>query len=66
MKENKISLCSLAYNSQNYISQTLGNLKPYVDEICVLVDDRTTDNTVQLLDALGVRWEYLKWRHNFG
>ena len=66
MEEDKISLCSLAYNSQNYIPQTLGNFKPYVDEICVLVDDRTTDNTIQLLDALGARWEHLKWRHNFG
>lgn len=62
----KISLCSLAYNSQNYIPQTLGNLKPYVDEICVSVDDRTTDNTIQLLDMLGARWKYIKWRHHFG
>ena len=65
MEKDKISLCSLAYNSQNYIPQTLGNFKPYIDEICDLVDDRTTDNTIHQLDALGVRWEYMKWRHDF-
>lgn len=67
----KIALCSLAYNSHKYIMETIGNMAPYVEEVCVLVDNRTTDDSREIIGSMSmfcpeVKIKDYKWIHNFG
>lgn len=64
----KITLCMLLYNSGKYIPESIGNMFPYVDEVVVTVDTRTTDNTRDLLMAMGnkVKFKEYVWQHHYG
>ena len=35
------------------------------ERIIILIDDRTTDDTPKILDNLGIKYSYFKWKHNF-
>jgi glycosyltransferase involved in cell wall biosynthesis len=61
----KIALCSLAYNSERYIPETIGNMAGYVDEICVLVDSRTTDKSRDQLKDFKAKQKDYEWQHDF-
>src|SRR3990167_3539191 len=49
-----ISLCILAKNEEHCIQQAINSVKTQVSEI-ILVDDASTDNTVQLAQECGAR-----------
>jgi glycosyltransferase involved in cell wall biosynthesis len=46
-----ISMNMLVLNEAEYLAKILAYLKPNVDEMIVLVDDRTTDNSYQIAQA---------------
>jgi hypothetical protein len=60
-----IALCSLAYNSAKYIPESIGNILPFVDEVNILIDSRTTDKSRELLDNMGANYKDYAWQHNF-
>lgn len=66
----RLTLAMLTYNSGKYIPESIGNMLPYVDDVVVTVDTRTTDNTRQLLDEMNrktgkVRWKEYIWHHHY-
>jgi glycosyltransferase involved in cell wall biosynthesis len=66
----KITLAMLTYNSGKYIPESIGNMLPYVDEVVVTVDTRTTDDTRSILDkwindGYKIRWKEYLWKHNY-
>lgn len=66
-----IYLCMLLYNSGKYISQSIGNMLPYVDGIMATVDTRTNDDTKQILDkwikdGYKITYKDYQWQHHYG
>jgi len=65
----KIALCTLCFNSAQYIPEAVGNFMHYVDEVNVLVDNRTKDNSRELLKEFRkyciVRIKEYTWVHDF-
>lgn len=55
----------LAYNSEKYLPESVGNMVGLVDEIIVALDDRTTDNSRALLELLGATVKMYHWNHNY-
>ena len=62
----KISVGLLAYNSERWIPESAGCLQPYVDEVFVLVDSATTDNTERILDEMKINHARHVWDHSYG
>ena len=62
----KISVGLLAYNSENWIQDSAGCLRPFVDEVIVLMDDATTDKTeAKALQAGADKVIPFTWKHDY-
>ncbi len=62
---NKIGVGLLAYNSEPWIRNSAGCLQPYVDKLCVKVDNKTTDRTREILDEMSIPHSDFQWTHNY-
>lgn len=58
----KISSIILAKDEEHNIGRCIDSQKGPVDEIIVIVDDRTADNTVNILKEKGVTFEVSPWQ----
>lgn len=47
-KEIKLSLNMAVFNAEKNIAKVLDDIKDYVDEIVIVIDDRTDDNTYEI------------------
>jgi glycosyltransferase involved in cell wall biosynthesis len=69
----KIGFGILAYNSEKYIDQSFGCLLPYVDKHAVRVDEKTTDNTCEIVSKTTLEIPMLcvgtmkmfTWKHDY-
>lgn len=61
---NKVSLCMIVKNEENYLERCLNSIKDIVDEI-IIVDTGSTDKTVEIAESFGARVYYYKWNNNF-
>jgi len=61
----KLIHATLVRNEEHCISRMLDSVLPYVDESYVMVDDRTTDKTEDILKSYGCHIKYAKFE-NFG
>lgn len=61
----KISLCILAYNSERYVAESVGNMVGFVDEIIVALDSRTVDETYNILNNFVTKIVPYTWNHNY-
>jgi hypothetical protein len=68
----KIALAILAYNAQDYLVDDVHTMGPFVDEIRVALDSKTTDNSVAILKELReeighdkLQFQMFKWEHSF-
>jgi glycosyltransferase involved in cell wall biosynthesis len=59
-----ISLCMIVKNEERVLDACLTSVKPYVDEI-VLVDTGSTDRTVEIAQAHGVKLFHFPWINDF-
>lgn len=57
----KISSIILAKDEEKNIARCIDSQKGCIDEIIVIVDSRTSDNTVEVLKEKGVRYEVCAW-----
>ncbi|HEX2865734.1 MAG TPA: glycosyltransferase family 2 protein [Ignavibacteriales bacterium] len=58
----KISSIILARDEEHNIARCINSQKGCIDEIIVIVDSRTSDNTVNILEEKGVIYEVLEWQ----
>ena len=61
---NKISLCMIVKNEENYLPGCLNSIKDIVDEI-IIVDTGSTDKTVEIAESFGAKISYFHWNNNF-
>ena len=61
-----ISLNMLGLNEAEYLPKLLAYIKPFVDEIVILVDDRTTDNSYEIALAYADKVEKHTLNMDFG
>ena len=61
-----LSVALIVKDEQDYLPQCLHNVKGEVDEIIVLVDDRTTDKTEEIAKEAGAKVSKFKWTDDFG
>ncbi len=59
-----LSLCMIVKNEERVLDACLTSVKPHVDEI-VLVDTGSTDNTVEIAKAHGVKLRHFPWCDDF-
>ena len=45
----KISVCMVVYNEAKVIARCLDSLKDVVDEIVIVMDGKSTDNTYEII-----------------
>lgn len=57
----KISSITIARNEENNIARCIKSLSGCIDEIVVIVDDSTTDNTLQIAHSLGAVCRVSPW-----
>ncbi len=60
----KISQCMIVKNEEHNLQTSLGNLKGIVHEQ-IVVDTGSTDNTVEVAQALGATVYHFEWIHDF-
>lgn len=60
----KISLAMIVYNEEELLPTTLGNIRPWVDEI-VITDTGSTDATVAIAKSFGARVVKHTWKKDF-
>ena len=53
------TLVVLAYNEEKYIKKTILELIEHFDTV-IVVDDKSSDNTVTILEALSTKYNNLK------
>jgi len=56
-----ISACIVALNEEKMIGECIESLKPFADEIVVVIDSRSSDNTLQVCEECGVRVVCHEW-----
>lgn len=61
---NKISLCMIVKNEEEYLPGCLNSIKDVVDEI-IIVDTGSTDKTVEIAKSFGAKIYYYQWNNNF-
>ncbi len=63
VSEKKISSIVIAKNEERNILRCLESQSSCIDDIVVIIDDSTTDNTVNIVKSFGkVNFEIVKWR----
>jgi glycosyltransferase involved in cell wall biosynthesis len=63
MKGNiKISSIIIAKDEEKNIGRCIDSLRQCIDEIIVIIDDRTSDNTVEIVRSKGVVFEVSPWQ----
>lgn len=60
----KISQCMIVKNEAHNLQRSLGNLRGIVDEQ-IVIDTGSTDNTVEVAEALGATVYHFKWINDF-
>lgn len=63
-KPTTVSACILTRNSSRTIQQCIEALQNAVDEI-IVVDTGSTDNTIQIVESLGVHVHHFQWIDDF-
>lgn len=63
-RENLISVCMIVRDEERYISQSIGSVRRYVDEIIVL-DTGSKDRTPEIAKLLGAKVFHANWEENF-
>lgn len=64
-KTNKLYFLTHVLNEEDCIERLLTSVQHLTSNILVLIDDRTTDRTADVVQRLGVPFEYFKWTHSF-
>jgi glycosyltransferase involved in cell wall biosynthesis len=59
-----VSACIIARNNESIINRCIDSIKDAVDEI-VFVDTGSMDNTVQIVESLGIKVHYYKCIDDF-
>lgn len=62
--KNKVSLCMIVKDEEEYLPRCLSSIKDIVDEI-IIVDTGSTDKTVEIAQNYGAQIYYFKWNNNF-
>ena len=62
--KNKVSLCMIVKNEEQYLSRCLNSVKEIVDEI-IIVDTGSTDRTVEIAKSFNAKVYYFPWNDNF-
>lgn len=61
---NKVSLCMIVKNEENYLGRCLSSIKDIIDEI-IIVDTGSSDKTIEIAESFGAKVYYHKWNNNF-
>ncbi len=61
----KISLCMIAKDEEQFLRQSLESVKTLVDEIIIVIDDRSTDGTRKVAEEYGAKIEMFRWKEDF-
>ncbi len=61
----RISLCMIAKDEEHFLRQCLESVKDLVDEIIVVVDDRSEDSTLQVAKDYGSKIKTFHWVEDF-
>ena len=62
--EEKISLCMIVRNEEQYLAQCLQSVRPIVNEM-VIVDTGSTDNTPAIAQRFGAGVHFFEWQDDF-
>ncbi len=60
-----ISLYIIAYNEEEIIARCINSFRPAVDEVVVVVDNKTTDRTAEIARGLGAKVFSFDWEDDF-
>ncbi len=63
-KSQKISLCIIAKDEEDWIGQCIKSVKPIVSEI-ILVDTGSQDRTIEIAEKLGAKIFHQPWEDDF-
>lgn len=61
-----IALHMLVLNEEELLPKLLNHLKPYVAEMVIVIDDRTTDKSEKLAQSYGAKTYRYNLNHDFG
>jgi len=64
-RKPKIALCVIAKDEAPYIGEFLDHIKDWVDDMVVIVDERTVDSTADEAKKHGARVFFGKWENDF-
>lgn len=62
--KNKVSLCMIVKDEEEYLSKCLSSIYDIVDEM-IIVDTGSSDKTVEIAKSFGAKVYYFKWNNNF-
>ena len=60
--EQKLTLCMIARNEEEYIADALKSVQGLVDEI-IVVDTGSTDKTVEVAREYGAKVFFMEWQN---
>jgi len=60
-----LGVCFTALNEQDTIPAAIAQFYPYVQDIAVIVDDRTTDKTVEWAERMGAKVKMHTWNDSW-
>ena len=60
-----ISLVCIAWNEEGGLRQMIESAKPIVDEIIVMIDNKTTDKTEEIAREMGAKVSHFDWEFDF-
>lgn len=63
-KGQKISLCMIMKDEEEYLARCLSSVKDVVSEI-IIVDTGSTDRSVEIAEGFGAKIIHEPWRHDF-
>ena len=60
-----ISLVCIAWNEEGGLRQMIESAEPIVDEIIVMIDNKTTDKTEEIAREMGAKVSHFDWEFDF-
>lgn len=65
VKSERIFFCIHTLNGGEALDRCLASIKPLTNEIMVLIDDRTNDNSIEICTKYGTYASLFTWQHSF-